>query len=1616
MDEAAVRVFWPPSPPAHAVTSVAVDVDRAWLYTGGSDGAIVRWHLQGAVAPKAYVMLVGHTRPIRHLAPGLKATGPGPGSEEGRYLLSVDDGGGCCLWREPCGRCVLQRWIPEMGVAVFGQLPADRSGPFASSNWLLAALPAVGGGELALRPHPHPPHHHHQHHYQANHHDQQPYAPTPSLLHGVRYSGPGCLAGGGGGGGDGPGEMTALHDNAMKSSRGPVLLVIDWRSLSLFKALDMQPLQQLVCVDMPTAAYKFRFTSSGSHGGGSGGSSGGGASSPTSQQRAVRPPWTECKSGGGSCDSPDPSSVLLCLQWGPCAVPFGHGVGVGNSGSTDSSSYTGGPGRDTMVVVALALTPTGTLYGCVVPYDPYKPPAWVLGCGGARNTPDGGVVGEGGFAGGGARCVGSEQLPGREGQEEPLRPQMEVREPLLSAAVSTNLRWALLGALDSLIVLEARWNAVQSLAAKSMSAKAISTPTPLSGAGVHNVPPRLLQLSYTAKCRISLMHQPGAGMLAVSAGPTVLNRQQSPPSQRSCARQLPRRPGMQGGPCSGGSSGSGSGSGSSAECSTYGTDPQEPEGVSSGRSLRPPVVPVSGHHIHAAAARTGLAQHSHQPHVIRTAAHLLVLGTWEEEEPLTAARVKAVGEMAAAATAAELLGAAARQPHSISGMAGPATATFTTATAAAAVSATAAVTSSLEFVEAGYPRPSELEPGLSRSVLALSSPAQPPRPAAAPNTANCSDSRTSPFPRCTAAVAAVKGIDVPRPPAPVAGTALTPTAAVAVPVAGSNLDQRMADYDDELLTKSCSPDLARLSFAVYLPPRGGGGGSAASSSVLQPPQAQSPSKGRKQQSRPQLQPQLQQPQVLLPLNGSAQVLSGAPAAMDGLHEIESGEGRCQGQAQQSHAQSPARSAPQQELQLQLPGRPSPAQEGEFSGLQVNLATAARGGHGGGGGGGGGGGSGTMAALGAHAGPQETSEKQMHQSLHGEGVGLSLTHGSARPIHHWRQRTNHHRHHHGHDASTRGAVVLQVLSWDGAGRQQVVSLTSDGRILAVQELSAAAAPPAPAAASFGTQLLEARQTGWPSCYSAPSHLADALCCATTAFCGYLPTQGGGDGVCNIGAGDGNCSGRGDVGRGDGGGLEGWVLGVHCYQGDARPATVSVLQWPLSRPHSLPYVARQASPLAAEAAAAIRAVSSSGRERSLAEANLVPLVGSLHDGWAAAAAVTWRAHTARRRRRRRAMLRHGCGRAGGGAAAAAQADHGSVWDFACEEGTDGGCSVRGTVRQYGGYEAVRDGRSDGRGSADAVADDDNGLLPDSEVIRVRRRIDVGKVTKRYCSGNGFAATSAAAATTTIAGDGNSLYGPPASPDVPCRHGGGGRIRRDSSGGGAQRGLPACLYERWDAGQKCIPWSNGKRDCTAQPQDVLAVVRAGNEGVDVGIGSSAPTYTSAAVVSASVLVCDGTAAGEAVVLHCMADGEMHYYDAGAYTVPSVPHCCTADGGFKHATSSLLQASVRGDDDAGHWHADNDGDGYRYDNSGGCGESFGIPVPPAVMRPGRAGSMRGHIGPVTCQLEVLVSIMPAAAAVGTDHGCTQCHLAEGREAQRPPPQCRHLQRWLRPRHQPPT
>ncbi|GIL69119.1 hypothetical protein Vretifemale_111 [Volvox reticuliferus] len=1586
MDEAAVRVFWSPSPPAHAVTSVAVDVDRAWVYTGSSDGAIVRWQLQGAVAPKAYVMLVGHTRPIRHLAPGLKDPGPGEG-DEGRYLLSVDNGGGCCLWREPCGRCVLQRWIPQLGSAIFGHLPPDRCGPFAASEWLLAAMPAVCAGEPTLqtnRPHHPQPHlpqhqhhqHHHHHHHQQQQHCQQSAAPTPSL-HGMRSTGSGRQAEGGGGGG--PEEATALCDGVIKS-KAPTLLVIDWQSLSVIQVLYMHPLQQLVCVDMPAATAKFRFSSGSGRGG-----SGGRPSSPTSQQRPVPPPWAEGTSGG--CDKPDPSSVLLCLPWGCCAAPSRDGAGADNASGTDSKSNHGDADGDTTVIIALALTPMGTLYGCVVPYDPYKPPAWVLGYGGARNAQDGGVVAADVSLGGETRYVDAGRPLDREGQEEPAEPLMEVHEPLLSAAVSANLRWALLGAVDSWIVLEAQWSAMQPPAgsAASMSTEATSTPAPPSGAGSHKVLPRLLQMSYTPKCRISLMHQPGAGMVAM-AGLTVRNRPQSPPppSQRSRPQQLPQWPGgIQGGQGSGGS-------GSFFGGSCGGIDSQEPEGISSVCGLDPVVVPGSGRHTYAISAPTGLAPNSHlvgaakevgqQPLLIRTAAHLLLLGTWEEEELPAAARVKATGEAATATTAAGLV-AAARQPYPLSGMAGPAAATSITATAAAAAAATAQPACH----EAGSARPCELERHLAGSGLSPISLAAPPCPAAAPNAATCSDTLTSPSSGSMAATAAGKGIDVPRPPTPAAATA---AAAAAIAVAGSTLESRVGDCDDEMLTETFSPDLARLSFAVYLPPHSDDGSSAASSlSVQQLRQAQSPPMGAKQQQQQQQQQQQPRPQ-LLPPNGSAQMSSGATAAMDSRHG--SGEG------QQSHSQLHSRSMlHEQQLQPQLSGLPPAVPKGEVSGLQVNLETAATGGDGGGDGGGigdGGGGS-TMAAIVGDAGPQQTSQlqQQQQQSLHGESGSfcMSLNQASARPIHHWHRRTNHHyHHHHGHDVSTSGAVVLQALSWDGAGRQQVVSLTSDGRILTVRELSSPA-PPAPATDSFGT--MEARETVW-SPVSAPSPLPEALSCR--AFCCYLPAQSVGDGVCNLGGGNNDGSGSGSVSRNAGAGLGGWVLGVHCYHGDARPATASVLQWPLLRQQSLPDVVLQAPPLAAEAAAAgVRAASSTDMERSLAEVNSVPLVGSLHDGWAVAAAAMWRAHTVRRRRRCRTSQRHGCGRPSSGAVTAAIVDHGAVWDSACEECPGGGCSARGTLRRYGGYDAVRDDRSDGGGNA--MDDDDDDVVLDSKVDRMGRHIDGVSTTKLSYSGNGFAAAPAAAINS---GGGDSLYGPPAAPEVPCRHDGGGRIRRDSSGDRGCRRLPACLYERWDARREGVSWSGGKRDCTAQQQDFPAVAKARNDGVDVGIASSVSNYPPATVVSASVLVCDGTAVGEAVVLHCMADGAIHYCGMGAYSVPSVAHWCTADDRLKHAQSSLLRASVRGHGEDGCGQGDVDGGHYDYAAAGGgnCGESSWIPAPPltpppAVMRPGRAGIMRGHIGPVTCQLEVLVSMMPA--------GGTAAAAAAARTAAANPP-----------------
>ncbi|KAG2489418.1 hypothetical protein HYH03_012056 [Edaphochlamys debaryana] len=186
MEVPPVAVFWPPSAPQHAASCVAVDQGAGLLYTGSIDGAILRWQLAPDCPPRACVMLVGHASPIRRLAAGLTD------ADGVRYLLSVDDRGGCCLWREPEGSCVARRRRPELAAAVWADMP--RADPL-TAPWLLAAVPA----------------------------------PDPS----------------------GPAAASASA-----SASAPVCLVLDWRSLAVTQAVTLQPLQQLASVGSRALSFR----------------------------------------------------------------------------------------------------------------------------------------------------------------------------------------------------------------------------------------------------------------------------------------------------------------------------------------------------------------------------------------------------------------------------------------------------------------------------------------------------------------------------------------------------------------------------------------------------------------------------------------------------------------------------------------------------------------------------------------------------------------------------------------------------------------------------------------------------------------------------------------------------------------------------------------------------------------------------------------------------------------------------------------------------------------------------------------------------------------------------------------------------------------------------------------------------------------------------------------------------------------------------------------------------------------------------------------------------------------------------------------------------------------
>ncbi|KAH0453973.1 hypothetical protein IEQ34_018297 [Dendrobium chrysotoxum] len=124
----AVACLWPPSAPSHRITAVTVLLHNApSLFTGGSDGAIVRWALSGHdVRPLA--LLCGHAAEIAVLAPCFPdSSNPMSSTLYPSALLSACADGVLCVWSAGSFRCRRRRKLPQ----------------WAGSPSHLAALPSL---------------------------------------------------------------------------------------------------------------------------------------------------------------------------------------------------------------------------------------------------------------------------------------------------------------------------------------------------------------------------------------------------------------------------------------------------------------------------------------------------------------------------------------------------------------------------------------------------------------------------------------------------------------------------------------------------------------------------------------------------------------------------------------------------------------------------------------------------------------------------------------------------------------------------------------------------------------------------------------------------------------------------------------------------------------------------------------------------------------------------------------------------------------------------------------------------------------------------------------------------------------------------------------------------------------------------------------------------------------------------------------------------------------------------------------------------------------------------------------------------------------------------------
>ncbi|KXZ50675.1 hypothetical protein GPECTOR_15g359 [Gonium pectorale] len=391
------------------------------------------------------------------------------------FLLSVDVEGGCCLWDERSGRCVLRRAVPELAAAAFADMP--RPEPFCAS-WLLAALPG------ARAP------------------GQSNDAPTTGAA--ARRSAPACAGSSGsaavrdsaGGESSHGGGGSHCNSSGGAEARPPVALVLDWRSLTVVQVLPMAPLQQLLPPELCSHAFDGRppsprASSSGdARDGGKGPLDGDVGSAAAAAMAAAGP--------AASSPAASPGDALLCVRVTCCSVPGPRQQLPGAQGGEGPSpgdglgrpSVPGGERAGETLALVAAVTAAGTLCGCVVPCDPYRPPAWALGAAAPS-------------------CSGV---------------QADAHEPLLAAALSKDLGVALLGAADAWLVLQARREQLPPWPPPPTPA------SPSSGRGPANQT-QTLRMSYVPTCRISLMHQRPAGWRrppALAAAPAYASHGSGP--------------------------------------------------------------------------------------------------------------------------------------------------------------------------------------------------------------------------------------------------------------------------------------------------------------------------------------------------------------------------------------------------------------------------------------------------------------------------------------------------------------------------------------------------------------------------------------------------------------------------------------------------------------------------------------------------------------------------------------------------------------------------------------------------------------------------------------------------------------------------------------------------------------------------------------------------------------------------------------------------------------------------------------------------------------------------------------------------------------------------------